>query len=120
MAEVMSEWKEYKLEEIADVIGGGTPKTTEPSFWNGSIAWLTPRDLTGYSKIYISKGERNITEIGLAKSSARLMPAGTVLLSSRAPIGYIAIAENEISTNQGFKSLIVKDKVANNLWVMTS
>lgn len=113
----MSEWKEYKIDLIAKVIGGGTPKTSRPEFWNGNIPWLTPRDLTGYSKVYIQKGERNITEEGLKGSSAKLLPAGTVLLSSRAPIGYIAIAGNEICTNQGFKSLIVNKDKANNLYI---
>jgi len=113
----MSEWREYKLEEIADIIGGGTPKTSTDEFWNGDIAWLTPRDLTGYSKTYIEKGERSITPIGLKKSSARLMPKGTVLLTSRAPIGYIAIASNEIATNQGFKSLVVKKNKALNIFI---
>jgi len=113
----MSEWKEYKIDSIAKVVGGGTPKTSEPKFWNGSIPWITPRDLTGYSKVYISRGERNITEEGLRRSSAKLLPVGTVLLSSRAPIGYVAITENEISTNQGFKNLVVKRDKANNLFI---
>lgn len=112
-----NEWKEVKIDSIAKVVGGGTPKTSRPEFWNGNIPWLTPRDLTGYSKVYILKGERSITEEGLKGSSAKLLPAGSVLLSSRAPIGYIAIAENEICTNQGFKSLVVKKDKANNLFI---
>lgn len=110
----MSEWKTYKLGDVAQIIGGGTPSTTKEDFWNGTIGWLTPRDLTGYSFKYISKGERNITEEGLRNSSARLMPKGTVLMTSRAPIGYIAIAGDELCTNQGFKSFIVdEDKIHN-------
>lgn len=109
----MSDWKEYKISEIAEVIGGGTPSTSFVEYWNGSIAWLTPRDLTGYTKIGISRGERNITELGLKSSSTRLLPKGTVLLTSRAPIGYLAIAENEICTNQGFKSLVINEKAYN-------
>ena len=88
---------------------GGTPSTkVEEYFCEDGIAWLSPKDLSGYEWKFISKGAKDITELGLAKSSAKLMPQGTVLFSSRAPIGYVAIAENEISTNQGFKSLVPK------------
>ncbi|MCB4781359.1 MAG: restriction endonuclease subunit S, partial [Sulfurovum sp.] len=104
----MGEWREYKISDIADVIGGGTPKTSVDEYWNGDIPWLAPRDLTGYDKVYISHGDRFITEEGLKKSSTKLMPKGSVLLTSRAPIGYVAIAQNEICTNQGFKSLVPK------------
>ncbi|WP_051884792.1 restriction endonuclease subunit S [Chryseobacterium luteum] len=110
----MSNWKTYKLGEIAKIIGGGTPSTSKEEYWNGEIGWLTPRDLTGYSYKYISKGERNITAIGLKNSSARLMKEGTVLMTSRAPIGYLAIAGNELCTNQGFKSFIVNEDKINN------
>lgn len=109
----MGEWKEYKVSEIADVVGGGTPKTAIEEYWNGDIPWLAPRDLTGYSKVYISHGDRFITEDGLKNSSTKLMPKGSVLLTSRAPIGYVAIAENEICTNQGFKSLVPKSDISN-------
>lgn len=99
-------WKTYKLEEVATIIGGGTPSTANENNWNGNIPWLTPRDLTNYNFRFISRGERSITEDGLKDSSAKLLPKGTVLLTSRAPIGYLAIAKNPICTNQGFKSLI--------------
>jgi type I restriction enzyme S subunit len=108
-----STWRECKLGEVAEVIGGGTPKTAINEYWNGNIPWLTPRDLTGYDKVYISHGERLITDEGLKNSSAKLMPKGTVLLTSRAPIGYVAIAENEICTNQGFKSLVPNFEILN-------
>ena len=104
----MGEWTEYKIADIADVIGGGTPKTAINEYWNGDIPWLAPRDLTGYEKVYISHGDRFITEDGLRNSSTKLIPKGSVLLTSRAPIGYVAIAQNEICTNQGFKSLVPK------------
>ena len=109
----MSEWLDYKISDIADVIGGGTPKTAIDEYWNGNIPWLAPRDLTGYSNVYISHGDRFITDIGLKNSSTRLMPKGSVLLTSRAPIGYVAIAQNEICTNQGFKSLVPKKGICN-------
>ncbi|EGK7612653.1 restriction endonuclease subunit S [Campylobacter coli] len=107
----MNNWKKCKLGDIAEVVGGGTPSTKVDEYWNGDIAWITPKDLTSYNKVFISKGTRSITKLGLSQSSAKLMPKGTVLLTSRAPIGYIAIAENEISTNQGFKSLIPKENL---------
>ncbi len=110
----MSEWIKTTLNEIADVIGGGTPSTKNEAFWGGEIPWITPKDLTGYTKMYISHGERFITKNGLDNSSARLLPEGTVLMSSRAPIGYVAIAANPITTNQGFKSLVPNTELANN------
>jgi type I restriction enzyme S subunit len=109
----MTMWKEYKIKDIAEVVGGGTPSTSNPEFYNGDIPWLTPRDLTGYSKKLIARGERSITELGLDNSSARMVPKNTILLTSRAPIGYLAIAENPVSTNQGFKNLIIKPDKAN-------
>jgi len=105
----MNNWKLKKIDECAEVIGGGTPSTSNVEFWNGDIPWLTPKDLSGYSYRYIKKGERNISEEGLKKSSARLLPEGSVLFTSRAPIGYVAIAKNPVTTNQGFKSLVLKD-----------
>lgn len=106
---LMTNWKHIKLGNISEVIGGGTPSTKNYDFWNGNIPWLTPKDLSGYNSRYISRGERNITKLGLQNSSARMLPKGAVLLTSRAPIGYIAIAENDVCTNQGFKSIVLKD-----------
>ncbi|WP_312820509.1 restriction endonuclease subunit S [Kaistella carnis] len=104
-------WEEMTIGEIADVIGGGTPSTKEDAFWNGKIPWITPYDLSNHTSKYISEGGRTITELGLKKSSAKLHPKNTILLTSRAPIGYLAIAKNEISTNQGFQSLICDEKL---------
>lgn len=109
-----NQWKNYKLEEIAEIIGGGTPSTTDPDFWGEEIPWITPRDLASTDERFISRGERCITKKGLQNSSARLLPAGTVLLTTRAPIGYLRIALNPICTNQGFKSLIPKAEIADN------
>jgi type I restriction enzyme S subunit len=103
------EWRELRIDDIAEVIGGGTPSTKDEDNFNGAIPWVTPKDLSGYSFRYISRGERNISEKGLANSSARLLPKNSVLLTTRAPVGYVAIAANPISTNQGFRSLIVHD-----------
>lgn len=106
LVENMNIWQTKKIIDFAKVVAGGTPSTEIQEYWNGDIGWITPADLSGYKFRYISKGERNITELGLNKSSACLLPKNTVLLSSRAPIGYVAIAENELATNQGFKNLI--------------
>jgi len=105
--------KKLKLRDIAEIVGGGTPTTAKSEYWNGTIPWLTPKDLSNNDAMYIGKGERYITQKGLNESSAKLLPEGTVLFSSRAPIGYLAIAKNKITTNQGFKSLVVKKEHSN-------
>ena len=103
----MGEWKTCTIADIGTVVGGATPSTKkEENYINGDIAWITPKDLSNHSGRYIAEGERNITELGLKSCSAQILPVGSVLFSSRAPIGYIAIAENEVCTNQGFKSVI--------------
>lgn len=102
----MTEWKVVKLSDLGTIVGGATPSTSREDYYNGTIPWLTPKDLAGYSNRYISSGERSITQAGLNSCSAKLMPKNTVLFSSRAPIGYVAIAENDICTNQGFKSIV--------------
>jgi type I restriction enzyme S subunit len=102
------DFKEYVIGEIAQVIGGSTPSTTDDSNFGGDIPWLTPKDLSGDHERYIKRGERNLTKKGLASCSAQILPKNSVLLSSRAPIGYLAIAANPIATNQGFRSLILK------------
>ena len=95
-----------KLYEIAEIVGGGTPSTKNNSYWNGQIPWITPKDLSSYNNKFISNGERFITEAGYDNSSAKMLPPNAILFTSRAPIGYIAIAKNRLCTNQGFKSLI--------------
>ena len=99
-------WVVCYLSEIGEIVGGGTPSTSEPSYWDGNIPWITPADLSGYSEKHISSGSRKITKRGLSESSAKLMPAGSVLFSSRAPIGYCVISACEVCTNQGFKSVV--------------
>ncbi len=99
-------WVNITIGELTKVIGGGTPKSSIEEYYHGNIPWLTPADLSGYSKMYISEGRRNISELGLQKSSARVLPEDSVLFSSRAPIGYVAVANNPITTNQGFKNLL--------------
>lgn len=103
----MAEWIECKISDIGTVVGGATPSTKKlENYDNGEIAWITPKDLSTFSGRYIVRGERNITEIGLNSCSTQIMPKNTVLFSSRAPIGYVAIAANEVCTNQGFKSVV--------------
>lgn len=103
----MAEWKKCKISDIGTVVGGATPSTKNPAnYEHGTIAWITPKDLSSFSGRYIERGERNITETGLKSCSAQLLPKNTVLFSSRAPIGYVAITANEVCTNQGFKSVI--------------
>ena len=110
IGKIPEEWKIKKIADVAEVVGGGTPSTKIPQYWEGEIAWITPRDLSNYLSVHISRGERNITQEGLENSSAKLLPKGAVLLTSRAPIGYVVIADNEMTTNQGFRSLIPKEK----------
>ena len=109
----MNEWKIYKLSEIGTIIGGATPSTSNPHYYGGQIPWITPKDLSTLNGRFIEKGERNITEKGLSSCSAQLLPQGSILFTSRAPIGYVAIAKNPITTNQGFKSIVPNEKVNN-------
>ena len=107
-------WEEKKLEEVCDVIGGGTPKTKISEYWNGEIVWLSPIDLPPIGEISMVRDSRKkITEIGLKKSSAKLLPKGSVVYSTRASIGKIAIAEIPLSTNQGFTNFICGEGLNN-------
>ena len=107
-------WKVGKLSEIGTIVGGSTPSKAKKEYYtNKGIAWITPKDLSNDKSKFISHGEIDITELGFKNSSAIKMPKGTVLYSSRAPIGYIAISKNEVTTNQGFKSVIPNVNVGN-------
>lgn len=102
-------WLWVRLDEVGAIVGGGTPPSTvSSSFVEGGtgIPWLTPADLGGFTGRYVAHGERDLSEQGLRASAATVMPKGTVLFTSRAPIGYVAIAENSVATNQGFKSVV--------------
>ena len=98
--------KQYRIEEICEVISGGTPSTKVANYWNGDIIWLTPKDLSNTTTKWISRSSNKITTDGLDNSAARMLPINTVLLSSRAPIGYLALAGKQLCTNQGFKAMI--------------
>jgi type I restriction enzyme S subunit len=104
---------EVELIDIGRIVSGGTPSTKESSYWGGDISWISPADLTGYNSKYISKGNKSITDEGLRNSSAAIMPAGSIHFSSRAPIGYTVISSRNMTTNQGFKSIIPANGIFN-------
>ena len=110
-------WKTYKLGDIGTIVGGATPSTFIDKYYGGNIPWLTPKDLSNFHERYITQGERNITQEGLESCSAQLLPQNTILFSSRAPIGYVAIAKNPVATNQGFKSVIPNEKIVSYLFL---
>jgi type I restriction enzyme S subunit len=103
-------WKYLSIGDCASVVGGGTPSTKNPEYWDGDISWISPKDLSNNTNKYVSRGERFITKKGLENSSAKILPENSLLFSSRAPIGYLAINTQPMATNQGFKSLILKDE----------
>lgn len=106
------EWTTGTISDLGTVVGGSTPSKAKPEYYTESgIAWITPKDLSNNKSKFVSHGENDITELGLRNSSASIMPEGTVLFSSRAPIGYIAIVAGEVTTNQGFKSVVPKPEI---------
>ena len=107
------DWVVRKLGDLAQIISGSTPKTGEPAYWNGGIKWSTPTDITGCPGKYLAETERTISELGLASCAARLLPAGALLLCSRATVGEVRIAGCQVCTNQGFKSLVCTEDVSN-------
>lgn len=102
----MAKWKTYKLSELGKIVGGATPSTKKKEYYGGNISWVTPKDLSTFRGRYINHGKRNITKAGLDSCSLWLMPRHSILFTSRAPIGYVAIANTDMCTNQGFKSII--------------
>ena len=105
-------WRLGTISDLGTVVGGGTPSKAKPEYYTeNGIAWITPKDLSVDKSKFISHGENDITDLGYRNSSATMMPKGTVLFSSRAPIGYIAIANNDVTTNQGFKSVVPRHEI---------
>lgn len=104
--EEKEEWEEGTLDDILTVKGGTTPSTKEPAYWNGSIHWTSPRDITNLNGIYLFDTERKITELGLSKISSGLLPKGTLLMSSRAPVGVLAFCEIPVAINQGYIAIL--------------
>jgi len=107
------DWVEVKIDDIVTVKGGTTPSTAVSEYWNGNIAWSTPKDLSNHDAVYLLDTERKITSAGLAQIGSGLLPVGTVLLSSRAPIGYLAIADIEVAINQGYIGILCDKGVSN-------
>ncbi|GJG37180.1 restriction endonuclease subunit S [Prevotella lacticifex] len=107
-------WEVGHISDLGEIVSGATPSTEHPEYWtNDGIHWLSPADLSKQNKKFISRGDRDITEAGYKSASTRMLPTGSVLFSSRAPIGLLGIAVNEVCTNQGFKSIIPKKEIGN-------
>lgn len=104
-------WKEEKIGEVTTIISGGTPKSGVSEYWHGEVLWITPKDMGKLNGIYVSDTSRKITENGLAKSSAKLIPSNSVILSTRAPIGHLAINAEPMATNQGCRGLVPRSNV---------
>lgn len=114
---IPEKWKWVQLSSVGKIVGGGTPKTAVDEYWtDGTVAWITPADLGKNNSKFIARGAKFITKKGLTSSSARLMPKGSIVYSSRAPIGHIAIADNELCTNQGCKSLVPTETMITSDW----
>jgi type I restriction enzyme S subunit len=114
IGEIPAGWSLKTIGDIADCVGGGTPSTKSPEFWdNGIHAWTTPKDLSNSRSIHLMQTDRKITDLGLKKISSGLLPTGTVLLSSRAPVGYLALATEPTAINQGYIALRPKGTVSN-------
>jgi type I restriction enzyme S subunit len=105
------DWLETTLGEVSEVIGGGTPSTSVPEYWEGEIVWLTPTEITSQDGEFVSNSNRKISELGLKNSGAQMLPKGSVILTSRASVGFVAISAIELCTNQGFQSLVPNDSV---------
>ncbi|MDD9173705.1 hypothetical protein ERW49_07705 [Aliivibrio finisterrensis] len=106
-------WSVNKLSDICNIVGGGTPERAKPEYWGGDIPWVSPTEVTSLKSRYITKTKEKITDLGLNKSSAKLHPKGTVLMTSRASIGYVAINTIPVTTNQGFQSLQCRESINN-------
>ncbi|WP_084998771.1 restriction endonuclease subunit S, partial [Lentilactobacillus parabuchneri] len=111
------EWEQRKLGEVADIIGGGTPSTNVSEYWNGDIDWYSPVEIG--NQIYIDESQKKITGLGLQKSSAHILPVGTVLFTSRAGIGNTAILAKEGCTNQGFQSIVPYKDLLNSYFIFS-
>ncbi len=107
----MSQWPMVALGDIAELVGGGTPSRSVPAYFGGPVPWITPTDVTKLEGRYISEGKESVTELGLSKSSAKLLPVNSVLLTSRATIGFAAINKIPVCTNQGFANIICGPRV---------
>lgn len=118
LGQIPKGWEVRSIGEVVDCVGGGTPSTSEPGYWeNGTIHWTSPKDLSNLSFPFLTKTDRRITEAGLARISSGLLPAGTLLMSSRAPVGYLAIAEIPVAINQGYIAM-KPNEIASNYYLL--
>jgi len=104
-------WEFKKLGEVCEIKNGGTPKSDNEKYWNGEFKWITPKDMGKLSNKYVDETPRKITALGLQKSSAKLIPQNSIILSTRAPIGYLAINTSVMATNQGCRGIIPSNKI---------
>jgi len=104
-------WKDTTLGEVSEVVGGGTPSTSIPEYWDGEIVWLTPTEITSQDGKYVADSIRKISKLGFKNSGAQMLPIGSVILTSRASVGFAAISGVELCTNQGFQSLVPNNSV---------
>lgn len=111
------DWEQRKLGELADIIGGGTPSTSKDEYWDGEIDWYAPAEIS--DQIYVDSSERKITEAGFNNSSAKMLPPGTVLFTSRAGIGKMAILRKKSCTNQGFQSIVPKKDLLDSYFIFS-
>jgi type I restriction enzyme S subunit len=102
-------WEKKKIAEVCETIGGGTPSTKVSEYWDGDITWVVPSDITNNNSLILLKSERKITEKGLRESSAKLVPAESILMTSRASVGFFALMDHEVCTNQGFINIVPHD-----------
>lgn len=105
------DWDTVKLSDISQIISGGTPKSGTADFWDGDVKWITPKDMGQMTGIYVSETSRKISQLGLEKSSAKLIPENSVILSTRAPIGHLAINTKPMATNQGCRGLVPRENL---------
>lgn len=108
-------WQIKTIEEVTNIVSGGTPKSEIPEYWGGDILWITPKDMGQLQSVYTSETSRTISQLGLSKSSAKLIKKNSVILSTRAPIGHLVINTVEMATNQGCKGLIPKSNLETKL-----
>lgn len=111
------DWEQRKLGEVAEIVGGGTPSTGISEYWGGDIDWYSPAEIG--NQIYVTESQKKITEFGLQKSSAKILPVGTVLFTSRAGIGNTAILAKQGSTNQGFQSILPRENILDSYFIFS-
>lgn len=108
--DIPASWTRNKISDVCDTVGGGTPSTKVPEYWDGDVTWVVPSDVTNNDCLVLLDSERSISERGLQESSARMVPPGTILMTSRASVGFFALVDREVATNQGFINVVPHDE----------